>query len=804
MKYRCFLISVLTVMTALVASAAEPDGYYTSCENKSGANLLKALNAKVGNHTVVGYDGLWNLYKTSDITPNGKLWDMYSTKEWPTGSQRCGNYKLVGDCVNREHSFPKSWFNDAKPMYSDAFHLYPTDGKVNGQRSNFPYGECANGTTLPSNGSVKALGRLGTSTFPGYTGKVFEPVDEYKGDFARSYFYMAAAYNDKIASWHSDMLAGNSYPAFSGWAVELLLKWHRMDPVSKKELDRNEAVYQAQKNRNPFIDHPELAEHIWGDKKNQAWSLTISAEPQIVTPVNASTVDFGKVAVSIARTSALTIQGQNLAAPVSVSVAGDAFKADRQQVTAAEANREGGVTINLTCMAAEAGYHSGTLTLTCGDLKTTVNLRAEALTGLPAADPTEVSDRSFVAHWTYVGNEDSNGCYTITVLDASGSDVDTYPRSVPAKAEAYLVDELDAETDYTYFISCRGLRSNTIAVTTKAPIPMIQFLYDGDLDIVAVPGEPSEAYELLVDVDNIDTDITVTVAAPFEISTDKTSWATTTSISPVEDRIYIRVNSAVEGVFETNITARAADYMTDDAHVSATVSSTPDFVETFEPKGSQNYNAASYNGAAAQWSLSDAGIYQIAAEAYQAEGYLRMGKSSTSAIVLEQDRPKGVGQVEFYAMGWRSDGAAAIDVQYSTDAGATWSLAGTVNVPAETAGPSSSMYKKYNVAVNKSGAVRIRLLQTKGKRVCIDNLALTPCAASGIDGVTSDYRSWDAYGVGHTLNIQLSKPSRVAIYGIDGVTYADTHFNAGITTLDMPAGLYIVVVEDFSRRVLIR
>lgn len=105
--------------------------------------------------------------------------------------EQCGQYSTLGDCYNREHSFPKSWFNDDSPMVSDAFHIYPTDGKVNSQRNNYPYGECANGTTLSPNGKVKALGKLGTSTFPGYSGTVFEPDDEYKGDFARSYFYMA-------------------------------------------------------------------------------------------------------------------------------------------------------------------------------------------------------------------------------------------------------------------------------------------------------------------------------------------------------------------------------------------------------------------------------------------------------------------------------------------------------------------------------------------------------------------------------------------------------------------------------------
>lgn len=254
-------------------SATIPNGYYDQCENKQGGkNLLTALYQTISKHEVVSYDGLWNVYNTSDVDENGKIWDMYSTKRWDTGKDHCGNYKYVGDCYNREHSFPKSWFKEASPMKSDAFHVYPTDGKVNGQRSNYPYGECDGGTTLPSNGNVKALGKLGKSTFPGYSGTVFEPADEYKGDFARTYFYMAACYNDKIANWNSDMLANNSYPCYKEWAVNLLLKWHREDPVSEKELKRNDAVYAYQNNRNPFIDHPELAEYIWGNKTDERWN----------------------------------------------------------------------------------------------------------------------------------------------------------------------------------------------------------------------------------------------------------------------------------------------------------------------------------------------------------------------------------------------------------------------------------------------------------------------------------------------------------------------------------------------------
>lgn len=795
------LLAILVSSSAIYAT--EPDGYYTSCENKSGADLLKALNNKVSSHTTISYDGLWELYKTSDVKPNGKIWDMYSTKEWPVGSQHCGNYKLVGDCYNREHSFPKSWFNDAKPMYSDAFHLYPTDGKVNGQRSNYPYGECEGGTTLPSNGSVDALGRLGKSTFPGYSGTVFEPVNDYKGDFARSYFYMAAAYNDKIGGWHSDMLAGNSYPAFSSWAVNLLLKWHRQDPVSNKEINRNEAVYAKQRNRNPFIDHPELAEHIWGNKKTVAWSLNMTADPELISPADGSTISLGTVAVDHPRSVSVSIKGLNLTEDVNISVSGAGYSIDRSSVTASDANAEAGTPVNITLTATSTGTHNGTLTLSCGDLSTRVSITANALDGLPASAPTNISDRSFVAHWTYIGDEDSNGCYTLTVKDSNGQDVDTYPRSVPAKNESYLVDELDASTTYTYSIASRDLTSNTITVTTMAPIPMIQFMYDGDLHISAEPGTPSDAYELLVDIENIDTDIAVSVKEPFEISTDKGTWATATTLSPIEDRIYIRVNSATEGVFESSITARAGEYVSDDATVSATVSTSPDFIETFEPKGSGNYNETAYAGSAANWTLGNAGVFQIAAEAYDRDGYLRLGKNNNSYIELAENRPNGIGIVEFMATSWRGDGAASIDIQYSTDNGSTWNTAGTVTLPSETSGPSTDVYKKYTVTVNKAGNVRLKFSQTSGKRACIDNIAMKPFSA-GIDGVVSDYRSWDAYCQGHALYVELNKQSHVAVYGVDGITYANTEMPAGTSILDLPQGLYIVVVEDFSRRVLVK
>ena len=191
------LCSLLFVAVAMYAEA--PAGYYAAAEGKTGEALRQALFNIITNHKNVGYDGLYNVYPTSDVTADGKVWDMYSTCTWTHGQKKCGNYSSVCDCYNREHSVPQNWFGKSSIIKADAFHVYPTDGKVNGQRSNYEYGECSGGTALGG----KALGRLGKSTFSGYTnrGTVFEPVDQYKGDFARTYFYMATCYADKCSSW---------------------------------------------------------------------------------------------------------------------------------------------------------------------------------------------------------------------------------------------------------------------------------------------------------------------------------------------------------------------------------------------------------------------------------------------------------------------------------------------------------------------------------------------------------------------------------------------------------------------------
>jgi len=264
MTMKTTLLSIL-LSISLFSFAQIPAGYYDDAIGLREDAMKLALHNIIKAHTVVSYSSLHTHYQVTDKKPNGKVWDMYSDVpggtppyEFTFMTDKCGNYGKEGDCYNREHSFPQSWFNKASPMKSDMFHVYPTDGYVNGKRSSYPYGEVSSPTWTSQNGS-----KLGSNTTPGYTGKVFEPIDEYKGDFARTYFYMATRYYTEDGSWDINDMMNKSQP--KAWALSMLYQWHIQDTVSQKEIDRNNAVYGIQHNRNPFIDHPEWVDSIWFD-----------------------------------------------------------------------------------------------------------------------------------------------------------------------------------------------------------------------------------------------------------------------------------------------------------------------------------------------------------------------------------------------------------------------------------------------------------------------------------------------------------------------------------------------------------
>lgn len=275
-----------------LAFAQAPAGYYNSANGLSGAQLKTALSNIITNgHQDKGYNGLWTAYKTTDVDKNyendGSILDIYSERpssadpyKYTPGNNQCGTYSTEGNCYNREHIVPQSLFSEASPMKSDVHFIRATDGKVNGMRSNYPFGKVGSASFTSLNGS-----KLGSSSSAGFSGTVFEPIDEFKGDVARMVFYFVTRYQNKLSTFSTgNMLGSSAFPGLQTWELNVLLAWHNQDPVSQAEINRNNASYTFQGNRNPFIDNPSYVNQIWGGQA----PTTDTQAPSTVTNLTVS------------------------------------------------------------------------------------------------------------------------------------------------------------------------------------------------------------------------------------------------------------------------------------------------------------------------------------------------------------------------------------------------------------------------------------------------------------------------------------------------------------------------------------
>jgi len=266
------LFSLLFSFAFINAFAQIPAGYYNGTTGLTGAALKSKLNQIITNgHIDHGYGGLWTGYQTTDrdyyYENDGTILDIYSENAngpdpytFTYSTNQCGSYTTEGNCYNREHVVPQSLFNSNSPMVADIHFIRPTDGKVNGMRSNYPYGKVSTASFTSLNGS-----KLGNSASPGYSGTVFEPVDAFKGDVARMILYFVTRYETQLSGFSSGNMLGNTaFPGLQTWELNQLLAWNTLDPVSPAEIGRNNASYVYQGNRNPYIDHPEYVNMIWG------------------------------------------------------------------------------------------------------------------------------------------------------------------------------------------------------------------------------------------------------------------------------------------------------------------------------------------------------------------------------------------------------------------------------------------------------------------------------------------------------------------------------------------------------------
>lgn len=536
-RKRFYLIGIALVSSAFLSIAEVPAGYYDSAVGKSGNALQKALSNLIGDREL-GYDNLWEAYRTTDRRDDGKVWDMYSsTTDFVFGSDQCGSYSREGDCYNREHSVPKSWLGGRK--YSDAHVVVPTDGYVNNRRSNMPFGEVGS-TSYVSNGGFS---RVGTCSVAGYSGTVFEPADEYKGDFARIYFYMATRYTTACGGWSGEgsSVFSGSFPYLKDWTREMMLRWHQEDPVSEKEIDRNDAVYQLQGNRNPFIDYPELVDLIFGEQTSTPFIPGATA--YIESPTTNTTIDVGTVVLGTTQSSVtktVALRGHNLSGNITLSLSGTnaAYFSLSQNTVDGEAVNNG-VSIDVTYTPTVVGTHTATLVLSGGGLTVSHNvpLSGTAREGFAALSATEINENSFMAQWSAHSQATD---YELSVWHVeSGTSVE----------EQILIDETftaapDWETSGYTNIENEGLRlasgSDNGSITTP---PLDLSGTPATLVVTCSPYRSSDNSHLYVsvdgtqvaDVDCSDGEVTETITLPIATTT-----STVTFLAKEGARVYLK------------------------------------------------------------------------------------------------------------------------------------------------------------------------------------------------------------------------------------------------------------------------
>jgi hypothetical protein len=395
-RYRYLLTLSIALFSLSSVFAIIPSGYYYFARNKKQAALKTALHTYCAPMFEYEYGGgagfTWQGFFYTDQNADGSVIDMYSDSV-----RYFSGFKAVSG-MNIEHSLPKSWWGSfPNNAYKDLFHLYPADGITNIIKNNLPLGEV---TGIPSmdNGKSK-VGKNGFET--AYTDNCFEPADEYKGDFARSYFYISTIYENYASLWSSPMMNNNTYPVWKPWAIDLLLKWSHQDPVSPKELARIEAIYNIQGNRNPFIDYPDLADYIWGKDTLNVYPFPDETNPFLVMPRRGTTIDFGVILQNDVRTQTLHIQGANISSDLQVSLVKNSSTITLSTPVIPADSALNGFNLSITFTPVTTGFVRDTLVIQGGGITETLRIPVQALASADfiTLEPTDITPVGGTLQW---------------------------------------------------------------------------------------------------------------------------------------------------------------------------------------------------------------------------------------------------------------------------------------------------------------------------------------------------------------------------------------------------------------------
>lgn len=515
MNLRHITIALAAAAVCCTAAHAEaPAGYYNSLDGKKEGELKTAIHNRVtGFRLVSSYSALPDYFRVTDVYPeSNRWWDMYS--DIPL-------YAPSFKGLNREHSFPKSWWGGSTTVsaYVDLNHLYPSESAANMAKSNYPLGEVDRSSTVAFENGVSTVG-YPVQGQGGGASRVFEPADEYKGDFARTYFYMVTCYQD--LSWSSSnngqtMAAPGAYPTLQPWAMEMLLRWHRQDPVSQKERDRNDGLYEVQKNRNPFIDHPEMVEHIWGDRQDEGWMTggTVDPDPgpdpdpepgkaELTSPMQGDYFVYEGLHPGQTRMIEIPVLGSGFTHSLTASIEGSGaglfsimvgqMELKNLSISAADVMSADGYTLKVRYapVTVSDGVDEAVLIIKSGELDEAVTVHLQgtcaeiAELAAPVALPAEqVSAQSYTVRWLKSAQDVDGYVVYRNVYNADGDAVaDTFTYEADADEDSLVIVDRDESLRESYTVTAtlgdaESPHSNEIVVDSTAGVSGIGADVDG-------------------------------------------------------------------------------------------------------------------------------------------------------------------------------------------------------------------------------------------------------------------------------------------------------------------------------------
>lgn len=711
--------------------ALAQEQYYRKAEGLRGTQLKQALHNLIQPSYVLDYGGgvgkTWSGFWYTDQMEDQQVRDRYSNVVRHLNSDMSA---VSG--MNIEHIWANSWWGHIKNnAYCDLFNLYPADATANGRKSNNPIG-IVDGNISYTNGVTK-VGKSSSYRADSLI-TVWEPADQWKGDFARTYFYMATCYSHMTSLWTTTegllTVDPDSPLLMRPWVYNMMLEWAEADPLDEIEQERCNAIYEIQGNRNPFVDYPELCYYIWGDKRNEQFYCSDEHGAEIFEPAASEVIDFGLQPLSRPFSAKIQVRGRGLDEGASLAVNDECFALSKTTLSADEINE--GTNVNVSVTPTEAGDYVAMLSLEGSGYVQQTPLTVSFVDGIPAYPATDivcaVSSRRFNANWM---NYQPGATYTLNVYTKDTSGKAKTFGTYTTTDTTYQVKNVQANTTYYYKVSIveagqEMISSNEVSVEMPDVAPVFAVSID-DIAFTATPGNPSAPTLVTVTAMAVPKYVTeVSTSAPFEISTDGEVWSQLLTLTGTSPTFLVRFGGAFEeGDYAGDVIVSTEGLDDRIISVSCNVDVTKSFFEDFDSGSKGAYAVGEVTCNAATWEMSNALLAAddnaLTGKCVRMKGYVKTGTEITTPayIMMTSDKVNGCDSLWFYAGSYGKDTGVKISVSYSLNSGETWTkLVTSLSVGA---------MQRYGFKINRDGNIRLKFESenTGNKRVNIDNVQMS-------------------------------------------------------------------------------